>query len=189
MGAMNAKALLFTRVFMAATAVLSLGCLIAGALLWRPSGVGAVRDAQRRWIANPAPHYRLQVSETYRLAYLEGRCTQDIEVKGESVVAVAHNSCPSPPQTVTSLFTQMSDLEPVMCINFGCACDFVGEVQAEYDQRASTPQRVIIRWTSTPNWRHPDFWRAAWQLGTLPRCSPATTSVDRTLIVTLTPLP
>jgi hypothetical protein len=186
---MYANAPLLTRWAIVAVGALLLGCLIAGALIWRPSDTGAVRDAQRRWTANPTPHYRLQVSESYRLAYLEGRCTQDIEVRGESVVAVGQNSCPSPPQTVTSLFVQMSDLTPVTCINFGCACDFVGEVQAEYDERAGSPERVIIRWTSMPNWRHPDFWSAAWQLGALPRCTPATTSVDRTLLVTLTPLP
>jgi hypothetical protein len=173
----------------AAVGALLLGCMAAGALLWRPSTADATRRAQQRWAASPAPHYRLQVSETYRLAYLEGRCAQDVEVREELVVSVARDDCPSPPQTVTTLFAQMQDLTPVTCINFGCACDFVSDVQAEYDARHGSPSRVIIRWASVANWRHPDFWRAAWQLGAFPRCTPASGSIDRTLVVALTPLP
>ena len=168
---------------------LLLACGVASALLWRSSAAGAAREAQRRWAASPAPHYRLQVEETYRLGYLEARCRQDVDVQGELVAAVRRNDCPRPPQTVSDLLAQMQHLTPVTCISFGCACDFVGELRAEYDPQLGHPRRVTIRWASVPNWLHPDYWRAAWQLGAQPRCTPATSSIDRTLVVTLTPLP
>lgn len=171
-----------------ALGLLLLACA-AGALLWRSSAAGAAREAQRRWAAHPAPYYRLQIEETYRFTAAEAHCTQDVDVRGERVVAVRRNDCPRPPQTVSALFEQMQDLTPVTCISFGCACDFVGGLQAEYDPQLGHPRRITIRWATVPNWLHPDYWRAAWQLGAQPRCTPAPASIDRTLVVALTPLP
>ncbi|MEN9938143.1 MAG: hypothetical protein RLZZ387_4722 [Chloroflexota bacterium] len=177
------------RLLAAASVGLALACFALAAVLWRPSGADAAQAAQQRWEAIATPRYRLQIEEVYRRSYLEARCAQDVDVEGELVVTVRQNSCPTPPQTVTSLFLQLQDLEPVRCITFGCACDFVGEPRAEYDTRLGHPRRINIRWATVPNWRHPDYWRAAWQLRSPPRCTPANTAVDRTLTVTLTPIP
>jgi hypothetical protein len=170
--------------------VLLLACVAAGLLALQPGEARAeIEAAQRRWTAGPPGHYQLRIEETYRRSYLEARCAQEVEVAGETVVAVDEDSCPMLPQTVTTLFEQLRNVRPVPCVTFGCACDLVGQAQAEYDARLGHPRRINIRWATEANWRHPDYWRAVWQLRGTPRCSPAATAIDRTLVVTLTPIP
>jgi hypothetical protein len=171
-------------------AALLIASMAAGLLFLLPSKLDEVRAAQRRWEQGRPAHYQLRIEETYRRAYMEARCTQEIEVRDEAVAAVIQNTCPSPPQTVTRLFQQLQQsVEPVTCITFGCACDFVGTPRAEYDPHLHHPARISLRWATVPNWQHADFWRALWQLRTMPRCTPAAVPNDRTLVVMVTPLP
>lgn len=151
---------------------------------------GEARAALGRWRAAPVPHYQLRVEESaMRYLYLQGRCAQEVEVRGEAVVDVSSDGCPTAWWTVSTLFRAVLEPGQPGCESARCVCRLVPEVRAEFDERLGYPRRVTLRYFAQPNWTSPEYWESAWELRAAPDCSSATSALDRTLVVSLTPLP
>lgn len=135
-----------------------------------------------RWQSRPVARYQLVVDRDHNWS---GPCRQVAEVRNEVVVAVAENSCPGDPPTVTGLFGAIADdlaqLEGA-CGPNGCGCDGVWRVRATYDAQGGHPTQVRVAVNEAE--RHRYFWE--------PLLAGGCTLVgwgNRDVRVTLTPLP
>ncbi len=133
-------------------------------------------DARNRWLSQPVPHYRLVMQAP-------SWCRLDVEIRAEQVVHVFENSCPSPPQTVTSMFEMIKQLDSaagtIFCAPDGCECTEVRYVTASYDQQLGFPRSIRLRHERRTNW--PMLWSFFVAHG-LPSClTPIDTNVVNVL--------
>lgn len=133
-------------------------------------------DARNRWLSQPVRHYRLVMQAP-------SWCRLDVEIQAEQVVRVFQNSCPNAPQTVTSMFEMIRQLDSeagtIFCAPAGCECTEVRYATASYDQQLGFPRRISLRHERQTNW--PELWRFFVAHG-LPRClTPIDTDVVNVL--------
>ncbi|HEU5102404.1 MAG TPA: DUF6174 domain-containing protein [Roseiflexaceae bacterium] len=128
-------------------------------VLWlrpAPSVAGRAYElaaARDRWLSRTITHYRLVMQAP-------SWCRLDVEIKGEKVVRVFENSCPTSPRTVSGLFDMIKQLDStadmVFCAPLGCECTEVRYVYARYDQELGFPRIIRLRRDRQMNW--PELW-------------------------------
>jgi hypothetical protein len=155
------------RLFLALLALLIASSGLFVWLLWPTSAWARASElaaAERRWALRPFGSYHLEL--------VDKTCTQKIDVRNERVVKVAPNRCEVPPRSISDLFELIRRDGSISqeCIFHGCICDDVIRVNAVYDSSLGFPSRIIVRLRAEPNWRHPEFWEAAWARKRLPSC-------------------
>jgi hypothetical protein len=140
--------------------------------------------AEARWRKRDFIRYRFAIEGD------NGRCRQESLVQGEQVTKVVDNTCRIPARTVTSLFRLIRLTPPAtyQCVEHGCACDTVMNVETAYDPRFGYPRYIGFYWSVRPNLLHGDYWRYIWDNGRLPSCR--ATQFSRVITITsLTPNP
>jgi hypothetical protein len=143
-------------------ALFSIGLAVligSGAVLLQrfPLGAQQLSAARDRWAARSFSHYRMSLEYG-----LTGYCSQVVEVVGEQVVAVLHNTCKEPAPTVSDLFARIERDQAGLggrCGPNGCACDGTVVVAAAYDTQLGYPVAKRIYLDEGARWRFPDYWR------------------------------
>lgn len=163
-----------------------LSCVLLALVLPQAPPDERVRErtaAEARWAARPFARYRLVLQDRF--------CHQDVEIHGDQVVTVFRNTCEHPAWTIADLFRLIARDQTVSipCIAMGCACDDILTVRATYDPTLGYPQTIRVRVHATPNWRHPDYWKRAWMMKSLPNCDVLMDGSKTIKVHALTPLP
>ena len=144
--------------------------------------VQELNEAERRWSLRQFGSYHLELTDK--------RCPQKIDVRNERVIRVAPNRCDAPPRSITDLFTLIRRDGSVAqeCIFRGCICDDVIRIEATYDAQLGYPSKILVRIKAHANWRHPDFWKKAWQTKSLPSCDAMVEGSKVIQVVAMTPV-
>ncbi|MDZ4719375.1 MAG: hypothetical protein SH847_13045 [Roseiflexaceae bacterium] len=172
------------RLLIGTSLIICLATIVLAWMIW-PTSVWArareLDEAEQRWALRPFGNYQLKVTDK--------NCPQQIEIRNERVLKVAPNRCDAPPRTISDLFTMIRRDGSVSypCIYKGCICDDVIYIQANYDQVLGFPSRILVRIRAEPNWRHPEFWQAAWDTKQIPSCDGMAVGSKIIQVVTLTP--
>lgn len=118
-------------------------------LIYQPTSASQLAEARSRWAARPFTRYRLIVE---RSDGLSGVCDYAIEVTGQAVTTVSHNTCVEPPETVDGLlgWIERTNANPP-CGPNGCACDGPILAQADYDAQLGYPREIVV--STTPSAR------------------------------------
>jgi hypothetical protein len=172
------------RLVIGTSLIICMATIVFAWMFWPTSAWARARelaDAEQRWALRPFGHYQLKVSDK--------NCPQQIEIRNERVLNVAPNRCDAPPRTITNLFEMIRRDGSVSysCIYQGCICDDVIHIQAIYDQSLGFPSWILVRIRAEPNWRHPEFWAAAWKTKQLPSCDGMAVGSKIIQVMTITP--
>lgn len=167
------------RALLIGVALFCAACAALGLGLRAPSAAAREQSweqAQRRWAARGAGHYRMVVQAP-------SWCRTDLEVRDEQVVAVFQNSCPSAPRTVGELFRAVKQLDNqadrIYCAPGGCECLEQRFAIAAYDPQLGFPSAIRLRRMRSTNW--PELWHHLTTHG-LPNClNPLDTEVVKVI--------
>ncbi len=145
----------------------------------------ALMEARARWDASGFVAYRMQLSDR--------GCRLEVDVRAERVISTRYaqlRACDQQPVAVRDLFALIERDGAVRraCVYRGCACDDVLNVRAEYHPSLGYPRSLEISLTPTPNWRHADFWRAAWRFRSLDVCDDLAIGSRMLTVVDVTPI-
>jgi len=142
----------------AALALLLATCVAAGA--WISRDARASEASQREYLAARA-RWDTRPFRDYRLVVQDGSCTYDVLVRNGQINSGYRDSCNLRARTVESLFAIAggSGVPATHCSVYGCLCETVTRVVAEYDTTLGYPRKLIMESTLRPNWRYLDFWR------------------------------
>lgn len=119
--------------------------------------------ARRRWAARPFAAYHVVIN-IERVGFPS--CAQEMDVRGEQVVAVRRNTCQfQDPFTVADLFTYIESQEQRTTMRTaldtcgaGMPCTREADMVVSYDERLGYPHSIDIHYSFKPNWGHPDNW-------------------------------
>lgn len=170
-------------------ALFSLACGAGGLFLLRADTAendAALYEARARWDRREFTAYRMQLKDR--------GCGMEVEVRAEQVVKTSYANrlpCEQPPVAVRDLFNLVERDGDVRltCVSRGCACDDILTIQVEYHPTLGYPQMIEIGLTPSPNWRHADFWSAAWKIRSLNTCDSLAAGSRVLRVLELTPLP
>ncbi|KPV51047.1 hypothetical protein SE17_23440 [Kouleothrix aurantiaca] len=149
--------------------------------------------AQARWQSAPVPHYRLRTTDI-----IAGQsCDQTVEVRGETIVGILHNSCQHPNLwTVGWLFraAEHAGTPAAPCAHSdpsaGCLCVYSAAARIQYDAALGFPREIDSQLSWAPNWQGFGYWSYAAQHLALPACTPPAPIASQHIVVhELKPLP
>lgn len=133
-------------------------CIGAGAWISRDT---RAREASRREYLAARARWDARPFRDYRLVVQDGSCTYDVLVRRGQINSGYRDSCNLRARTVESLFALVggNGTPATHCSVYGCLCETVTRVVAEYDTTLGYPRKLIMESTLRPNWLHLDLWR------------------------------